>query len=354
MLPYYNDGKFHSKAIKNKLFGYIRLILTDEKSRNLFFFLLLNLSFAFVELVYGFWTNSLGLISDACHMFFDCSALVAGLIATVISKWRSNERFTYGYVRAEIMTGFLNGLFLVFIAFFILSEAIERMSAPPEIHHERLFVISVLGFVVNIIGIFVFHHGGDSHGHSHGGASHGHSHGEKSHGHSHNGIGHHGHSHDHNHGHSHGSDGGGNKIFEGIFLHILADTLGSVGVIISSLLIRFFGWNIADPICSIIIAVLITISVIPLLTDSVGILMQRQPKKLDSKLPETYSRIQQIPGVLSVQSPHFWTLSSEKFTGGIKIEVSFNCDPRMVANTTRQLFTQIGIDDLYVQIDFPN
>ncbi len=133
------------------------------------------------------------------------------------------------------------------------------MSAPPEIHHERLFVVSVLGFIVNLIGIFVFQHGGDSHGHSHGGiSSHGHSHGGKDHGHSHSD---HGHSHNGiEHGHSHeNKESSGNKIFEGIFLHILADTLGSVGVIISSLLIRFFGWNIADPICSMIIATLITI-----------------------------------------------------------------------------------------------
>lgn len=359
MLPSYNDGKaYQPKFYKNKFLNYIRLIFAEEKTRNLFFFLTINFSFAFVELLYGIWTNSLGLISDSCHMFFDCTALIAGLIATVISKWRPNERYTYGYVRAEIMTGFLNGIFLIFIAFFILSEAIERMGAPPEIHHERLFVVSVLGFVVNIIGIFVFHHGGDSsHGHSHGGlSSHGHSHSDNSHGHSHsNGTGHHGHSHEKDHGHSHGNKSdSGNKIFEGIFLHILADTLGSVGVIISSLLIRFFGWNIADPICSIIIAVLITISVIPLLRDSIGILMQRQPKQLDRKLPDVYRRIQQIPGVLSVQSPHFWTLSSEKFTGGIKIEVSFNCDPRLVSNHTKQLFAQIGIEDLYIQIDFPN
>jgi zinc transporter 5/7 len=58
-------------------------------------------------------------------MFFDCSALVAGLIASVISKWKANDRYTYGYVRAEVVNGFLNGLFLIFIAFFILSEAIE-------------------------------------------------------------------------------------------------------------------------------------------------------------------------------------------------------------------------------------
>ena len=97
--------------------------LQDTNSRNLLGFLLLNLTFAFVELVYGVWTNSLGLISDSFHMFFDCTGLLAGLVATVITKWKSNEKYTYGYVRAETLAGFINGLFLLFISFFILSEA---------------------------------------------------------------------------------------------------------------------------------------------------------------------------------------------------------------------------------------
>jgi zinc transporter 5/7 len=150
----------------------------------------------------------------------------------------------------------------------LLITIIKRLFEPPEIHHERLFVVSVMGFFVNLIGIFVFQHGGDGlhHGHSHGGGGggggcshgHGHSHDHNHHGHSHD-HNDHGHSHDnHNHGHSHGGEGE-NKIFEGVFLHILADTLGSVGVIISSLLIRFFNWHIADPICSMIIAILISL-----------------------------------------------------------------------------------------------
>ena len=115
------------------------------------------------------------------------------------------------------------------------------MFEPPEIHrHERLFVISVLGFIVNLIGIFVFQHGGDHHGHSHGGSGGGHSH--SSHGHSHSYEHGHSHSNGSDHGHSHAGETNGfisngelnnsksqnneNKIFEGIFLHILADTLG--------------------------------------------------------------------------------------------------------------------------------
>lgn len=68
---------------------------------------------------------SLGLISDSFHMFFDCTGLLAGLAASVITKWRANDKYSYGYVRAEVIAGFVNGLFLLFIAFFIMSEAVS-------------------------------------------------------------------------------------------------------------------------------------------------------------------------------------------------------------------------------------
>ena len=131
-------------------------------------------------------------------------------MATVITKWKANDKYSFGYVRAETLAGFINGLFLLFISFFIFSEAVERLVEPPEVKHERLLVVSVLGFLVNLVGIFVFQHGGAGHGHSHDGG--------------------HGHSHDGGHGHSHGG-GGRSQIMQGVFLHILADTLGSLGVI---------------------------------------------------------------------------------------------------------------------------
>ncbi|XP_070381436.1 zinc transporter 7 isoform X2 [Dermacentor albipictus] len=273
MLPLHADDKeFRARRglrFTERLQGWFRLIFSDTASRNLFLFLILNLSFAFVELLYGVWTNSLGLISDSFHMFFDCTALLAGLAASVITKWRANERFSYGYVRAEVLAGFVNGLFLLFIAFFIFSEAVERAIEPPEVKHERLFIVSVLGFLVNLVGIFAFQHGhshgGEGHGHSHShGPSHSHSHGH-SHSHAHGDA----HSHGNGHGHSHGfgleadcdSDkavpAARSQIMQGVFLHILADTLGSVGVIVSAILMNQFGWLVADPICSMFIATLI-------------------------------------------------------------------------------------------------
>ncbi|XP_018417476.1 PREDICTED: zinc transporter 7 isoform X3 [Nanorana parkeri] len=370
----YKPPKFN---LVRKVSGWIRSIFSDSTSRNLFCFLCLNLSFAFVELFYGIWSNSLGLISDSFHMFFDCTALLAGLAASVISRWKTNDAFSYGFVRAEVLAGFVNGLFLIFTAFFIFSEGVERALDTPEVHHDRLLPVSVLGFLVNLIGIFVFQHGGNHHGHSHEGG-HGHSHssfnGSLSHGHSHSGgHGHshgtgHGHSHesDHGHGHEHGHGhkhdhhfgsrneeirGPSKQILEGVFLHIVADTLGSIGVIISTLLMQHYGWMIADPICSMLIAMLIFVSVIPLLKQSIGILMQRTPPSLDNVLPECYQRVQQLQGVYHLQDPHFWTLCTDVYVGTLKLVVGPEADTRWILSQTHNIFTQAGVRQLYVQIE---
>ncbi|KAJ0032827.1 hypothetical protein NQD34_002908 [Periophthalmus magnuspinnatus] len=396
----YKPAKFN---LLLKISGWFRSILADKTSRNLFFFLCLNLSFAFVELAYGLWSNSLGLISDSFHMFFDCTALLAGLTASVISRWRSNDSFSYGYVRAEVLAGFVNGLFLIFTAFFIFSEGVERALEPPDVHHERLLPVSIAGLLVNLVGIFVFQHGG--HGHSHGGdGGHGHSHslfngslshahsekhgGHGGHGHSHGGGGGegHGHSHDHHeeHGHSHSHGGHGHshgdhqchdflfyfrchsKLFflvsscferlrvvsrPGVLLHIIADTLGSIGVIISAILMQKYDLMIADPICSMLIALLIGVSVVPLLKESIGILMQRTPPSLDHALPECYQRVQQLQGVYNLQDPHFWTLCTDVYIGTIKLLVSPDADTRWIQSQAHNIFTQAGVRQLYVQID---
>ncbi|XP_011193442.1 zinc transporter 7 isoform X1 [Zeugodacus cucurbitae] len=371
MIPLtHKDRSNFSYRIKEKLNGWKRLIFSDRNSRNLFLFLLLNLSFAFVELFYGIWTNSLGLISDSFHMFFDCTGLLAGLAASVITKWKANDKFSYGYVRAEVLAGFVNSLFLLFIAFFILSEGVERLIEPPEVKHERLFVVSVLGLLVNLVGIYAFQHG---HGHSHGGGGgHGHSHGGGGHGHSHGINNHidinnhnqqaitldvgHGHSHGGGHGHSHAIaddiSGSNSQIMRGVFLHILADTLGSVGVIVSAVLMQMFGWMIADPICSIFIALLIAMSVLGLIKESILILMQRQPSALDRALPQCYQKVTGLAGVYAVQDPHFWTLCSDVYVGAIKLEVSKNVDPKYVVTHARMIFESIGVKQIYIQLDY--
>lgn len=218
---------------------YIRTIVNNPETRNVFFFLLLNISFTGVEFLYGWICNSLGLTADAIHMLFDSTALICSLTASVVAKREANTRYTYGYRRVETLVGFVNALALVFASGNIVWEAIGRLMIPQKLNQDNLMLVSVLGLLVNIVGIFAFDHGGmhSHHGHDHSG----HSHGHESHDHS-------GHSHGHNHssnckGHENAgmSDVFSNPLLHGMFLHILADALGSVGVIISSLLIQWFG-----------------------------------------------------------------------------------------------------------------
>lgn len=331
--------------------------------------------------------------------------------------------------RAEILAGLANGLFLLFIALFIMKEAIERTFEPPEVHHERLFVISVLGFIVNLIGIFVFQHGGQAH-HHHGGGScshshspaftkaHSHDHDHQHHQHNHNSHGyshyesptliqdrkqhsisggvvaldmngyssnpppsypgvtnnnslHHHHHQDQSH-HAHTHEGihydndpliepsttvnkpkssGRGQIMQSVFLHIVADTLGSVGVMISALLMNQFGWMIADPLCSLFIAILISVSVYPLLRDSFYVLMQRIPVDLEDKLPDCFQKIQNLTGVMSVYDTHFWTLNSDTYIGCLKLEVTQNADHRNILSIAKTLLNQLGVEKVHIQID---
>ncbi|KJH40880.1 hypothetical protein DICVIV_13160 [Dictyocaulus viviparus] len=121
----------------------LQVILANSDSRRIFWFLCVNLAFCGVEFLYGFWTNSLGLISDGFHMLFDCSALVMGLVASVMSRWPATHHFSYGYGRVEILSGFINALFLCVIALFILIEAMERLFDPPHINTDRLLASSI-------------------------------------------------------------------------------------------------------------------------------------------------------------------------------------------------------------------
>jgi zinc transporter 5/7 len=178
----------------------------------------------FVEVIYGLISNSLGLLTDGAHMLLDSSAVIIGLYSTYLSDFKENGSFNFGYARSEVIGTFINSVFLVFIALYIVFESIERFLQPKEIHSEHLILVSFLGLLVNILGIYFLHgadglshHGCDGHGHSH---SHSHNHSDNkahkhsddkshSHSHSHNSCshsqsnGHHEHNHSHTHDHSH-------------------------------------------------------------------------------------------------------------------------------------------------------
>ncbi|XP_056121449.1 proton-coupled zinc antiporter SLC30A5 [Rhinichthys klamathensis goyatoka] len=359
--PLYNfmgDALQHtSQSLPHFIKDSLKQILEEYDSRQIFYFLCLNLAFTFVELFYGVWTNSLGLISDGFHMLFDCSALVLGLFAALMTRWKATRIYSYGYGRVEILSGFINGLFLMVIAFFVFVESVTRVIDPPNINTDMLTPVSVGGLLVNLVGICAF-----SHAHSHGasksscsGHEHGHSHhghGNAEHTHGGHGHSHGGHGHSHSHGHSHGSAGGGmNANMRGVFLHVLADTLGSVGVIISTLLIKQFGWLIADPICSLFIATLIFLSVIPLLKDACEVLLLRTPPENDKELNFALEKIQKIEGVLSYRDPHFWRHSASVIAGTIHLQLMSDVVEQRVIQQVSAVLKDAGVNNLTIQLE---
>ncbi|KAM5483709.1 putative zinc transporter msc2 [Microsporum audouinii] len=252
---------------------FLHAILKERDSRRIFYFMNLNLVFMMVQLTYGIVTGSLGLLSDSIHMLFDCFALAVGLAAAVMSKWPPSSRFPYGYGKIDTLAGFGNGVFLMIISIEIIYEAVERLMSGSEVHRiGDLFIVSSLGLVVNLVGIFAFDHA--HHGHGHGG-------------------------HDHDHGH-------GNENMHGIFLHILADALGSVAVVSSTILVHFFGWSGFDPIASCLIAILIFASAIPLVISTSKTLLLALPADVEYSLRDTLASVSVMRGVVGYTVPKFW------------------------------------------------
>ncbi|KAL1838094.1 hypothetical protein VTJ49DRAFT_3025 [Mycothermus thermophilus] len=226
----------------------------------------LNLAFMTVQAFYGYVTDSLGLLSDSVHMFFDCVALAVGLFAAVASKWPPSERFPYGFGKIETLSGFCNGVFLILISVEIMTEAVERIYEGRETKR--------LG-----------DHGGCN-GHAHSHDHHGHSHDEKKH--------------DHGHAHSHSHHSHDNENMHGIYLHVLADTLGSAAVIASTILTHFWRWPIWDPLASFLIALLILLSALPLVRSSARRLLLTVPPEVEYGLRDTLSGITGLRGVVGV------------------------------------------------------
>jgi len=252
----------------------------------------------------------------------------------------------------------------------IITEATERLAEGRETKRlMELFVVSSLGLAVNLVGMAAFGHHGHHHGHDH---SHGHSHTEPhhvEHNHDHN----HDHDHDHDHdihtspfldqkpppiahSHMHGDHSHGNENMVGIYLHVLADTMGSAAVIVSTALIYFTGWNGWDPLASCVIAVLIFMSSIPLLKSSAKNLLLTVPDAVEYNLRDALGGVAELRGVQRYIVPRFWlgdksaNKDSQEVQGVIHIVATRGSDLEEVRERTRAYLLSCGIDAV-VQVE---
>lgn len=235
----------------------------EGNKKGLIIALLITAGIMFLEFFGGLITNSLALLSDSGHMLSDTSSLALSLVAMWFATRPASPNKTYGFYRFEILAALFNGLTLFLIAGFIVYEAIERFAEPPTVASGSMMLIASIGLLANLLSAFSLLKNGDV------------------------------------------KD---NVNLRSAYLHVLGDALGSVGAIVAGLLMYLFNWYIADPIISVLVALLILRSAWGVIKLSIHILMEGTPLAIDQDgVKET---LEGIEGVQNVHDLHIWTITS--------------------------------------------
>jgi len=333
----------------------------------------LTTAFFLVEIIVGYLTNSMALVADSFHMLSDIAALVIAFLSVRMApkSWSKN---TFGWARAEVLGALVNAVFLVALCFSITVESLKRFYEPETIHNpEMILWVGTMGLIVNLVGLCLFHEHGSSHGHSHGLSRSTHSHltdladkeekdeipeisysGADKHGGGGHGHGHGGHGHGHGgHGHSHGGSASQMNM-RGVFLHVMADALGSVIVIISAIIMWKTDWEYkyyVDPGLSVMLVMLILRSVWPLLIESALILLQTVPThiQVDSLQQKLMSK---VDGILAVHEFHIWQLAGDRIIASAHIRCLNLAQYMQVAEKVKEFFHNEGIHSTTIQPEF--
>lgn len=214
-----------------------------------------------IELAGGIYSNSLALIADAAHMLTDLGALSLSLFALQISTRPATHEKTYGYLRAEILAALANGIFLVLIGLYIFYEAYHRILEPPEIKSIPMLLVASTGLLANLVtAAILFRSRNES------------------------------------------------LNLRGAFLHVLMDTVGSIGAILAGFLIWLRHWYLADTIVSIVVGTLVLYSSWKLVSESVDILLEATPRHLN--ISDILKDLQGVQGVVSIHDLHVWSIST--------------------------------------------
>jgi len=222
--------------------------------------LAITLGFFFVELVGSFLTNSLALQTDAWHMLNDTFALAFSMIAAWIAQKPETNRKTYGYYRAEILAAFLQGIMLWAVVFFMFYEAIGRFQQPSMIMSSEMLVIAVFGLLANGMSALILSRIKDE-----------------------------------------------SLNVKGASLHVISDSIGSVGVIIAGTIMLYTGWYQVDALISLLIGFFILYSSGKIIRESINVLLEGVPSHMN--LDDVEKRILEVKGVREVHDLHVWCIS---------------------------------------------
>lgn len=278
---------------------------TADGSRRLGLVLVLTAAYTVAELVGGLLSNSIALLADAGHMMTDNLAIGLALMAARWARRPPDTGRTYGYQRAEILAALANGVVLAVLCLFLLGEAWDRLLDPPAVRVRLMAWVALGGLAVNVIASRILH------------------------------------------GHRHGLN------VRAAYLHVLGDLLGSVGTLAAAGALAWLGWRWADPVAGVLIAVILIVSSVRLVLESVNVLMEGAPAHLDTE--EVRRCLLDTPGVGGVHDLHVWSLA-----GGPPILTAHLVTDHTVAgslvlrNATRTLVERFGIEHVTLQVEPPD
>ncbi len=263
----------------------------------------LTFGYMTVEIVGGLVFGSLALLSDGAHMATDALALGLALAAIQLSRRVKASQHTYGTYRLEVLAAVVNGLLLFGVGGYVLLEAARRLSDPPQVPGLTVAAIAVVGLIVNLISFRLLRAGSKN-----------------------------------------------SLNIRGAYLEVLADMLGSVGVIIAGLVQYTTGWPYADPIIAALIGLLILPRTYQLMRQAVRILMEVAPPGCDVAKAE--AALTALPGVASVHDLHIWTVTDGIESASVHVVVHDDADWHQVLDRSLDLLEQdYGVTHATIQIE---
>lgn len=272
-----------------------------EAPQVIFRAILVTVVFMAIELIGGWYANSLALVSDGAHMLTDVGAMLLSLFALWVARRPSTPTMSFGYHRAEILGALVSGLMIWLISGVLVYEAILRMSSPPEVEGPIVFVVATIGLIANLLSMWML-----------------------------NKARHH------------------NMNVRAAYLHLLSDSLGSLGAIIAGAILWFTDWKIVDPIVTIFFAILMLFSSWSLIKEAVGVLMESTPNHIDPK--QITKDLLAIPQVEEAHDLHIWTVSSGRLALSVHL-ISPSSEVLLAANEL--LEKKYEIRHTTIQVEHP-
>lgn len=256
--------------------------------------IILNLAYVAIEAVFGWLADSMGLLSDAGHNLSDVASLIIAMLAIKMAKMPPNSRYTYGYSKATIQASVINSIILYVAVILIVIESVEKLLNPVSVDGATVAWVAGAGVIVNGITAWLFL-----------------------------------------------KDSRHDLNIKGAFMHMAADTLVSIGVVVSGIVIHFTGWAMIDPIVGLVVAVLIAVSSYSMLSDSLRLVLDGVPKDVDPA--RVGDIIAAVPGVVEYHHLHIWSLSTTSTAMTVHVVVSDVNMIDSVINHIREAVKAAGI-----------